>query len=557
LDEVGGFVHSEVSSAAALSLLCKLLSHEYCAEAPLFRRVLRGMDASVLARMRLEQHLHRRGGLSSRIDAFQMLRSLDLPSEKVEAILQDDFAISEFRCWLDGSKDWVNFRSLHRSSQNRRPATSSELSCLLARPALSNRQYRKIAEGAFVTVQMCLNSFLFPDETSELSASPGAPSSQDAEVGAAIRPDAFTPAFASVSSPGSKSIELEGALLDEQYVWKKVRCPEPSWVSKYNMCAAYRKMADDQQPDAYVARAAMRLPFPARLVACLLADHSTFIKEALKERANTLSLQTVERLQHIADGHLVAQLHGCTVAEVLQLGTKHEAHSEILDCQVGIPSAPHVTARLWLLNCVRILPDACLDGGDLGEVPTSGAPSYLFACTAVPPVAAPLEEGHSDAGEAEMRRSSSGHLAFTASTASARNSSPLGRISASRLVNLEPCGVLVRGAGESGEQADVRFTALLGTESIKLLSSDMLGEKMLFWRTIENLCFVLESLGPLTAGFNHPLLDQHEMCLNSHGHDMQDSPSPSGPSRASSPESHASVEVELIEEQVEESQHFK
>ncbi|CAE8587679.1 unnamed protein product, partial [Polarella glacialis] len=134
-------------------------------------------------------------------------------------------------------------------------------------------------------------------------------------------------------------------------------------------------------------------------------------------------------------------------------------------------------------------------------------------------------------------------------------SSPKGRNSISRLVHLKPSGVLVRPAEGSGNTAsEVSLCALLGKDSVRLLSGDLLGEKLLFWRTLENLLFVLEQLCPfLPAGFGPPLLAHQERCLQGSAGDVGDgSGSPlSSPGRSSvadePPQSDSELEVQLVE----------
>merc|ERR1712137_55464 len=93
--------------------------------------------------------------------------------------------------------------------------------------------------------------------------------------------------------------------------------------------------------------------------------------------------------------------------------------------------------------------------------------------------------------------------------------------------------------------------ALLGKDSVKLVSGDLLGERLLLWRTLENILFALEHLHPLPPDFSPPLLTLQERCLNPRSGDDQSPPDSSG---NSTPLSHRSVatniEVHLIEETV-------
>merc|ERR1711953_733649 len=79
--------------------------------------------------------------------------------------------------------------------------------------------------------------------------------------------------------------------------------------------------------------------------------------------------------------------------------------------------------------------------------------------------------------------------------------------------SLKPNGILVRPTA-AGEQSEVSLCALLHKDTVRLLSGDLLGEKLLFWRTLENLLFALETLCPLPVDFNHPLRAHQERCLS-------------------------------------------
>merc|ERR1711964_375012 len=79
-----------------------------------------------------------------------------------------------------------------------------------------------------------------------------------------------------------------------------------------------------------------------------------------------------------------------------------------------------------------------------------------------------------------------------------------------RLVQLRPTGVLVSPVDDG--HTELTLCALLGKDSIRLVSGDLLGERLMFWKTIENLLFVLESLCPLPPEFSHSLMAEQERC---------------------------------------------
>jgi len=628
LEEVGAFEHSEVSSLAALGLLGKLLSHENCGEAPLFCMVLRRLDTSVLSRMRLQHHIHSNRGQNNRLDAFRVLNSLELPLDRLTALLQDDFAQREFRRWQEFLQSPLRFRTLHRPSQTLYRTPALEL-FELPSPALSTREYRKIAETAFTSVQMCLTTFALPDEPAGVFASgeprsrrartadaPGAGPSEEADTGAVMR---------SATAPATAATPSEGGALRQQ--WRHVRCPEASWRQKYCMHAAYQHVPNAEHSDDYVLRSAMRLPFPAFHVACVLLDHSHFIRKALSLKEQELAPAVVERLRQLAAGHLVSQMHCATTIKTLHLGTEHEACSELLECHLGTPSAPHVPVRLPLLRSLRIIPaprDAgCLKGGaapcDGAEAGCRGgvgakasaeatglphasspksaqAPSYLFFCTAVPPVApARQHDGESSASSSVRRVSSNGlhsdrhqgnghhcdghnvgaaiapteipgstltpELGVTCCDGAAAVTSPAGsRASAPRRMSIQPSGVLIQ-PQDGGSQADVSLCALLHRDTLRLINGDLLGERLLFWRTLENVLFVLEALGTLPDDLEHPLRELQARCLSgaaagrrqrddSLGSPRSSRSYPSFGSRGSSRSSRRSLEVELVEEEM-------
>jgi len=543
-----------------------------------------------------------------------VLRSLELAPDRLAALLQDDFALREFRRWQEVLQGRISFRTLHRQSVTKRRTSNTEPSGLLARPALSGREYRTIAESAFTSVQMCLRTFVLPDgdaataslhaagDAGDLAAAAGPGDATGGAVPAvsstAVPPAAEIPAGTpSTATPASAASALEGhrTVVAEtpprqgaawtalsasaaapdvrlrpggdagQKQWRHVPCPDSSWRTKYGMTAAYQHVPFEQQSDAYIVRAAMRLPFPALLVACLLSDHRHFIREALALKQQQLPGSVVTQLDQIAEGQLISQLHSTTIIESLALKTEHEAYSELVECNLGTPSAPHVAVRLWLLKSLRIIPAAVAPAGEGGEggEPQAAAPppSYLFLCTAVQPVTAPPQQegaGAAQAGSGAMAGGAPGQYGLPGS----RALSPSGRAASPRLINLKPSGVLVQPAGE--DAADISFSALLGKDSVKLVSGDLLGERLLFWRSLENLVFVLEHLCPLPACFSHPLMARQEHCLSAET--TPEASEPASPKSApgagaasvaasggstpdSSPASRRSVEVELVEDE--------
>merc|ERR1712151_1451977 len=107
----------------------------------------------------------------------------------------------------------------------------------------------------------------------------------------------------------------------------------------------------------------------------MLADHGQFMREALSLKRNELSVATVERLTRLADGPLVSQLQSATTIKALHLGTTHEAYSELVECHLGTPSAPHVPVRLWLLKSLRIIPDPAMPAVATAQLDESGSAS--------------------------------------------------------------------------------------------------------------------------------------------------------------------------------------
>eukprot|EP00929_Paragymnodinium_shiwhaense_P120157 TRINITY_DN92050_c0_g1_i1.p1 TRINITY_DN92050_c0_g1~~TRINITY_DN92050_c0_g1_i1.p1 ORF type:complete len:980 (+),score=196.00 TRINITY_DN92050_c0_g1_i1:136-3075(+) len=742
LEEVGAFKHSEASSVAALSLLCKLLSHEYCSEATLLRAVLSRLDMSILVRMRLQHHIHRNRGQNNRLDAFRVLKALELRPEELMAILQDDFSLREFRRWQESLQSSLTLRTLHQPAQPKNKVSAAIAAELREPPRkpLSSREYRKLAESAFTSVQMCLTTFVLPDGEVSVAASPSLSSTDHAtlrpsvgagsvslglegdsvSVGAVSTPvsasaavAASTPAaqhsavaagglppglaMSAAGDPSHSAAPTEAASRKDaanKQPWQQVPCPEASWVTKYGLRAAYHHCPYEQQLDAYVIRATMRLPFPAFFVAALVADHSEFIKEALTPHVRgRLSPEVLARLNELASGHLVSQMRGASTIRRMHLGTAHEAYSELMECLLGAPSAPHVPLRVWLLKSLRVLPEdavasrltASSSGSHTSNSPrssnasieasvaataapperqetssesptptsahgeaaqngyghghchshshsprhttepgakTSMLPSYLFLCTAVPPVAASSEPpavgleafGLPSAAASVSLAQPMGQNAMrpapispppplpTAGTTAAAGigggsvsdvsgngagpalgyrlvgnrpispppPSPTSRGGrAERFISLKPSGLLIQPAA-AGQEAEVKLSGLLHKDTVRLISGDLLGERLLFWRTLENLIFVLESLCPLPPEFSHSLRSIEERCLShaacagrpcSHFEDWPSysspasprSPSSRGGSRCTSPtpswQPHGEeIQVELVEE---------
>jgi len=530
LEEVGAFEHSEVSSIASLGLLCKLLSYESCHDARLFRAVLRRLDLSVLSQMRLQHHVHRNRGLNNRLDAFRVLESLELAPDKLATLLQDDFAFHEFKRWQGDLQSWLCFRTLHRPSTSRLRTVNTELS---ARPALRTHEYRRIAQNAFATLHMCLTTFEMPD--ADAARAPDGDKG-GAHAASQLKRVESLYSLATVAVETAAEAGPVAAPQPSTVQWFDVPCPTSTWRERYGMRAAYQPVPFDQQPDACVMRAMMRLPFPPLSVVCLLADHAQFIRGALQLKHH-LPQDVKDRLRQLMDGQIVPQLHGASVVEQLQLGTLHEVYSELLECNLGTPSAPHVTLRLWLLKSLRVIP--ATGGAGEGSSEEQAPPSYLFLCTAVPPVAASSPQ--EDAGGASPvhagEAADTGCLEFGSSPSSPTSSA--GRTAPPKLLNLKPSGVLICPASCGG--ADVDLCALLGRDSVKLISGDLLGERLLFWRTLENMLFVLEHLCPLPADFIHSFFTSHqERCLARS--------TASSFCSTKSQQSHQSLEVEMVEE---------
>lgn len=75
----------------------------------------------------------------------------------------------------------------------------------------------------------------------------------------------------------------------------------------------------------------------------------------------------------------------------------------------------------------------------------------------------------------------------------------------------------------------MNLCAILGQESLPLVSGDLLGEPLLIWETLENFLFVLQYLTPLPPDFTHPLLERQWQTDRPHS-DSEDkrTPSPHG-----------------------------
>ncbi|CAK0842071.1 unnamed protein product [Prorocentrum cordatum] len=554
LEVVGELEKSEVRSIAALGLLCKLLSHESCGEATLFRAVLRRLDFALLSRMRLQHHIHRNRGQSNRLDAFHVLRSLELPANALSALLQDDFALREFRRWSEGLQGTLSFRTLHRPLLAHRRAASVETPGLQARGELSSRECRKISNSAVTNVQMYL-SLPLPSGELELPhrAAAECEGAAAADLDSEVPP---APADLGISLGAARSFRLQ-QLQTSSYAlegyseqgpqWCAVPCPEPLWREHYGVRAFYRYVEpSEHQLDTYMVRVELRLPWPPLLVACLLADHGSLIDHLLPS-APELSPATAERLRQIAEGSLplLSQLQSSRTAKQLSSGAASEVYSEHLECTIGTPAAPHASVRLWLLKFLRItrIPDdmgspsmatgSCRGGGMEGSIfRGEGISSYLFVCTAAPPVAdtpASWQEAPDGARagprEEFCRQASRSSLDEVLTRTRASLASPRGKRGApERVAHLRPSGVEVRpAAGGAGEGSEVSVCLLPGKETIRLVSGDLLGERLILWKTLGNALFVLESLcpavagsgggPPLPSGFTHPLLARLEQCL--------------------------------------------
>eukprot|EP00930_Biecheleria_cincta_P041904 TRINITY_DN28804_c0_g1_i1.p1 TRINITY_DN28804_c0_g1~~TRINITY_DN28804_c0_g1_i1.p1 ORF type:complete len:897 (+),score=148.03 TRINITY_DN28804_c0_g1_i1:37-2727(+) len=611
LEEVGALEHSEVSAMAALSLLNRLLSHEYCSEAPLFRRVLHRLDPAVLARARLCSHILRDRGQNNRLDAFQVLQSLEPSQEKLMTVLQhDEFTFGEFQRWKESQNNWLSLRTLHQpatTSRRFRVNSHNEPSSSLPGKVLSTQEYRRLAGSAFTSVRMCLSTFTVPqDDVISSIASYAAKYSKSRsqsdgslvvsrtlsdvakDSGRSVlgRSDAAACPPATSATPASGGDGTAGQPAGQQQRWHIMQCPEPSWKSRYGLRVAYQQVTPELEPDAsYILRGSLQLPHSALLVASLLADHAAFIRQALEaaDRAMLPSYK-VKQLKALADGQLILQMQDAAIVEPVRLGYAFEICSEVVECNLAVPSAPHNAMRLSLLKSVQLLPAGAVGGEtadwrDSGSSGSGGAltetrssspdhvsvelsetalPAYLLVCAAVHPGeacgreedprtmasgAATRDSGFGRAipenahpkpndadaqGEATATRKPAlpvPELQLAAASLRGANSqasnnltpmhSPKTRMAPSKFVDLKPCGVQVKPAFSTDVSAcEVNFCAILGKDSVRLLSGDLLGERLLFWRTLENLLFVLEELCPLLPqNFIPPLLAQQEQTL--------------------------------------------
>ncbi|CEL92941.1 unnamed protein product [Vitrella brassicaformis CCMP3155] len=528
--ECGAMEHSIVSCSAALGLLRKLTSHEYNPYTPAYISVMVRMaqhSPNLLKHLRLHVHI-RTSHSNNRRDAFHLLSVLtpQISRKQLHEMMPDEYALHEFWKWLEVKSRLQNTRFVVAGSVGNFTSAAAAGAAAAAGGAPganhtggglsppngrsspsppqrislhSKREYEKLAENAFTSLQTCLATFqvepLTNGDTSPVNqhmtqqpsvhhmpsypsiVPPSTPNNIDSSPSAGTptptppipplpnRVQSGPPASTSpmdqsdVDSLELSEIKDDGMSplarvnsatsllgLPAASSWQQVDIP-PS-LEHLKVSAVYQKLTQDK----YILRAHLTLPFPAWLVAAALADLDTMLEAALQQKRNTA---TPEMLRQFERGR--ASYWNTKVREVSVL-EKVNDHTDVLSACIESSTTRHAHVRMCLLRAVKYLPN------DM---------SFMLVYTSVK--------------HQKYAQSNPSHATRIVNGGSERH----------KHVEIKPSGVLILPLDDTACQLNI--SAMLSSESIVLFSAELLGESNHLWTSLANLHKLLSFLHPLPA----------------------------------------------------------
>ncbi|KAF4667940.1 hypothetical protein FOL47_003333 [Perkinsus chesapeaki] len=507
LPEVGSLSETPpVSACVALGFLRKLLSFEFNSEAGLYTHVLKTFPFTYLQGMRLEMHIRLNRGQSSRLDSFQIIRTISPPGDRLIDLLNgDEWAVQEYTTWLKilGSGPAVSGmiggppgvlvqrrtnvpRIMKSSIHGRQNSLSGRQSARRGTQAGGGSRggldLRKVAQEALLKVSTCVSTITYDDGTEE-------------------------------SDPSTDN---------------------------------YHRLATN--PPEHMARAKLlHLPYHPEYVGALVYDHKAFIDNVLElDTQGSLPKAVRDRLLEFSYTHYNPLLHnvmklslpskrldvpgdsaasprnssipGMVASPSLgpvrsNNGTSScpevpSVMAELLDVVLNSPNSAPGFVKMQLLRAFKQLPPE--DGGgyevaytsvDLSDELVSRAPGMWrghvpFAAGPSPSVTLPTAP---ISPAIDRGASSGGQTYLFSSTLDCRTAS------------LSPCGMTLQPCGDDGSSCDISAAAIFGLDSINLVSGDLLGEYIFFWPTLENFLYILQNLAPLLPAypyeFHHPFIE--------------------------------------------------
>eukprot|EP00397_Hematodinium_sp_SG-2012_P011109 GEMP01011238.1.p1 GENE.GEMP01011238.1~~GEMP01011238.1.p1 ORF type:complete len:674 (+),score=156.13 GEMP01011238.1:216-2024(+) len=545
LAEVGAFDHSAVSSMAALSLLSLLVSSLFCIEAPASITVLRKLDFPILQMMQLSMHIHAVRRRDNRRDAYNVLKALNFSLDKTQQLLDDDWAFSEYRTWIDGvAYKTQELRTIHVSCEIPRVPTQLSRNVHDHSHDVSRfKEYAKLEEEIANELRSCFTHF-----------------------------DPFTSPMEREENKSAKSSESWGG-------WRVA--PTPEELEEYDVRLDYHKFscsADGAQwpnfgfPPAtksfpsWMIRLKLRLP----TVSCvalmsLLKDHRAFLQAAIAEKAESLSEESLDFLEGIRQNYLFPNMQTTKVHEVHQSTYGADGYSEVIEVTVRrekfIKSrrvlkfmcsnvSPWIDGYLFGLSSLPTGCQACRSNHDIlpsgllivparahrqpSVSPKSPVASPTNAAAAaermdaahdsfVPPKhehSSDVKDGYPYSAHARLGAEDSyERFSLRCSTfddgrfsswdeavGDERGSSPMTAVKAEGMLDHDaPTSAMRRQDSEVNECAtgcDVVLLSTVGQHALGLISDDLLGEMGCFWSSLAQILSIFKQLGPLPADFD-------------------------------------------------------
>ncbi|KAF4688453.1 hypothetical protein FOZ60_002784 [Perkinsus olseni] len=561
LPEVGNFSENPpVSACAALGFLRKLLSFEYNSEAGIYTHVLKSFPMSVIQAMHLEGHIHLNRGQSSRLDAFQITRTIIPPGDRLLDLLNgDEWAVSEFSTWLKilgggpavsgmiGGPPGVLIQRRTHAPRNMKSSIHGRQNSLGGRQSIrrgtqvggtgrGGLDVRKIAQDALLKVSTCVSTITYDED------------GEEEEEGAT---DGSVNYYDSSTLPPTTESDNDSDTSFDQHSWRRVTPPKEFGETLRQPCNVrvdYHRLAT--VPPEHMARARLlHLPFHPEYVGALIYDHKAFIDSVLElDTQGTLPKPVRDKLLEFSYTHYNPLLHNVMTLSLpsrkhdMQMGDSAASpRSMTMAASVGSPVAgagrissvqdgPGTNYLTDLLDVVLNAPNSAPGFVKMQllrafkKLPTEDGGGYQIAYTSVdlsdelvsrgPGVPAGMWRGHVPLSSGPSpsvtlpvtpvspnfdRSGAGGQTYLFSSTLDCRSA------------NLSPCGMVIQPCGDDGNCCEVSAAAIFGMDSINLVSGDLLGEYIFFWPTLENLVYILQNVASLLPAypyeFHHPFIE--------------------------------------------------
>ncbi|EER06068.1 hypothetical protein Pmar_PMAR028257 [Perkinsus marinus ATCC 50983] len=470
LPEIGNFSEDPpVSACAALGFLRKLLSFEYNADAGIYTHVFKASPLFIIQGMHLDKHIRLNRGQSSRLDAFQITRTISPSRDPLLDIFNgDEWAVSEYSTWLKILGGGPAISGMIGGPPGvlvqRRTHAPRIMKSSVHGPSRGGLDVRKIAQDALLKVSTCVSTITYDDDIDD-----------DQRNG---------------SADGGCTVRSPAALLNTKIGSVRVD---------------YHRLATT--PPEHMARARLlHLPFHPEYVGALMYDHKAFIENVLEldtegttpklvggiqgdSDSSRSDFKVREKLLEFSYTHYNPLLHNVMLLslpsrrhDMLPGESAASPRSMTMAASVGSPAAGSGRG-----NSVQEGTGTCLltDLLDVVLNAPNCAPGFVKMQLLRAFKKLPAEDGGGY------------QIAYT--------SVDLG----DELVSRGP-GVPT-GVWRGHDCCEVSAAAIFGMDSINLVSGDLLGEYIFFWPTLENFIYILQHVAPLLPAypyeFHHPFIE--------------------------------------------------